>query len=158
LAGWRSQILIVATSMVPWKMNSRLSVRMATARNALSLLACDEDAYRILIAPGQPVTGVEDQALRGAGKSRSWQRRRTGCIAQNMSLPQPQQMVFSQLGRRVVAQNGPFCATDSRFRHGRRDYCLRPQISRDSGSCTHPRSSVNCIGCDFGSVCDLSRR
>jgi hypothetical protein len=34
------------------------------------LPACDEDAYRILIAPGQAVSGVEDQALRGAGKSR----------------------------------------------------------------------------------------
>jgi hypothetical protein len=94
-------------------------------------LACDEDAYRILIAPGQMVSGVEDQALRGAGKSRSWQRRRTGCIAQNMSLPQPPRMVFAQLGRHVVALNDPFCARDSSFRHGRRDCCLHTRISRD---------------------------
>jgi hypothetical protein len=35
--GSRSQILIEAMSMVPWKTKSRLSVRMATARNVLSL-------------------------------------------------------------------------------------------------------------------------
>ena len=35
--GSRSQIRIDARSMVPWYMNSRLSYRVATARNCLSL-------------------------------------------------------------------------------------------------------------------------
>jgi hypothetical protein len=47
--GSRSQILIEATSMVPWKTNSRLSVRMATARNVLSLLKARSTVPALLV-------------------------------------------------------------------------------------------------------------
>jgi hypothetical protein len=33
------------------------------------LLACDEDAYRILNTPGQAVSGVDDQARRVLGRA-----------------------------------------------------------------------------------------
>jgi hypothetical protein len=43
--------------MVPWKMNSRLSVRMATARNALSLLCARSTVLRCLYAWGSNAGG-----------------------------------------------------------------------------------------------------
>jgi hypothetical protein len=50
---------------------------MATWLRTSGQLACDEDAYRILSAPGQPVSSVDDPALRmpeRAGRGRRPER------------------------------------------------------------------------------------
>jgi hypothetical protein len=49
--------LIEVTSMVPWKMNPRLSVRMVTARNALSLLCARSMVLRCWEASGSNAGG-----------------------------------------------------------------------------------------------------
>jgi hypothetical protein len=55
--GSRSKILIEAMSMVPWKTNSRLSVRMATARNALSLWKARSTVLRCVSASASNAGG-----------------------------------------------------------------------------------------------------
>jgi hypothetical protein len=62
--------------------------------------ACDEDAYRILSAPGQAVSAL---MIRLSGR---WEEPGEG-TGQKLSLPGPPQVTFVQLGCRTVAQNRP---------------------------------------------------
>jgi hypothetical protein len=55
--GSRSQIRIEATSTVAWYMNSRLSYRVATARNCLSLLKHRSTVLRSLYRAGSKAGG-----------------------------------------------------------------------------------------------------
>jgi hypothetical protein len=116
----------------------RLSIASMPSWDIQDKMACDEDAYRILIAPGQPVSGVEDQALRGAGKSRSWQQRRTW-------LYRTEHVTAAAAADGVYPARTLCCRTEwtilcDRFPLPTRPSRLlsTPPISRDSGSCTHP--------------------